>query len=67
MSIFTKPIDQITFDDVESFCKEGVRENVRVDYKKDFSYSDANKANKQVNSAESGKVRQNPQPGRNQM
>ena len=30
--MFTKPIDEITFEDVESFCKEWP-EGVRVEYK----------------------------------
>ena len=33
---FTKPIDEITFEDVESFCKES-GENVRVEYKRDIT------------------------------
>ena len=32
--MFTKPIDEITFDDVESFCKEWP-EGVRVEYKRE--------------------------------
>ena len=34
--MFTKPIDEITFEDVESFCKES-GENVRVEYKSDIT------------------------------
>ncbi|MBI3271741.1 MAG: ATP-binding protein [Planctomycetes bacterium] len=40
MSIFNKPIDQITTQDVERFCSEGVAENVRVEYKREFSSRD---------------------------
>ena len=38
--MFTKPIDEITFEDVESFCKES-GENVRVEYKKLFVVASA--------------------------
>ena len=34
--MFTKPIDEITFDDAESFCKEWA-EGVRVEYKRDIN------------------------------
>ena len=34
--MFTKPIDEITFEDVESFCKEWA-EGVRVEYKRDIN------------------------------
>ena len=34
--MFTKPIDEITFDDVESFCKEWP-ESVRVEYKQQLN------------------------------
>lgn len=37
MSIFVKPIQEITFEDVECFCNERVRENVRLEYKREFS------------------------------
>lgn len=37
MSLFTKPIDSIKLADVEDFCKEGVAENVRVEYKRELS------------------------------
>lgn len=36
MSIFTKPITEITYDDVVSFCQQGIREGVNLDYKEDF-------------------------------
>jgi hypothetical protein len=36
MSIFTKPIDKITFKDVERFCREGIPEGVKIEYKEDF-------------------------------
>ena len=34
--MFTKPIDEITFEDVESFCKEW-GEGVRVEYKREVA------------------------------
>ena len=34
--MFTKPIDEITFEDVESFCKEW-SESVRVEYKRELN------------------------------
>ena len=34
--MFTKPIDEITFEDVQSFCKEWA-EGVRVEYKSDIT------------------------------
>ena len=34
--MFTKPIDEITFKDVESFCKEWP-ESVRVEYKQQLN------------------------------
>lgn len=37
MSLFMKPIDKITFEDVDRFCAQRIRENVRVEYKRDFS------------------------------
>jgi len=43
MSLFTKPINEITIDDVETFCKQGIGEGVRMEYKKDFSGKNANK------------------------
>lgn len=39
MSIFTKPIGEITYEDVISFCQQGVGEGVSLDYKKDFPSS----------------------------
>ena len=36
--MFTKPIDEITFEDVESFCKEWA-EGVRVEYKQEITRS----------------------------
>lgn len=43
MSLFTKPINEITIDDVETFCKQGIGEGVRLEYKKDFSGKNANR------------------------
>ena len=43
MSIFSKPIDQITFEEIEAFCQQKIKENVRVEYKKDFSNNDWHK------------------------
>ncbi|MDI6733539.1 MAG: ATP-binding protein, partial [Planctomycetota bacterium] len=36
MSIFTKHINEITYDDVVSFCQQGIAEGINLDYKKDF-------------------------------
>ncbi len=36
MNIFTKPINEITFDDVVAFCQQGIKEGVNLDYKQDF-------------------------------
>ncbi len=36
MSLEYKPIDQITFDDIEKFCIQRVREGSRLDYKAQF-------------------------------
>ena len=43
MSIFLKQIDTICLDDVERFCQQGVAENVRLEYKQDFSSKGASK------------------------
>jgi hypothetical protein len=34
--MFGLPIDEITFEDVDAFCRSGVREGVLLDFKKDF-------------------------------
>lgn len=36
MSIFTKPINEITYEDVISFCQQEIGEGINLDYKKDF-------------------------------
>lgn len=36
MSLFTKPIHQIKWDDVEAFCEQRIAENAVLDYKEDF-------------------------------
>ena len=36
MSIFTKPTTEISYQDVVSFCEQGIGEGVNLDYKKDF-------------------------------
>ncbi len=36
MSIFTKPINDIFFQDVISFCEQGIGEGINLDYKRDF-------------------------------
>ena len=36
--MFTKPIDEITFEDVHSFCQEWT-EGVRVEYKREITRS----------------------------
>ncbi len=40
--LFTKPIEEITFEDIENFCKEGLEESSRLEYKRDFSSKDPN-------------------------
>jgi hypothetical protein len=40
--LFAKPIEEITFEDIENFCKEGLEESSRLEYKKDFSSKDPN-------------------------
>lgn len=37
MSIFSKSIDSVTFDDIQRFCQERVAENVRIEYKRELS------------------------------
>ncbi|HEY9773598.1 MAG TPA: ATP-binding protein [Planktothrix sp.] len=37
MSLFGKPITEISFEDIENFCAEKHPENVRLDYKEAFS------------------------------
>lgn len=34
--MFGLPIDEITFEDVDAFCRSGVREGVLLDFKRDF-------------------------------
>ena len=36
MNLWQKPIDQITFDDVDEFCAAGLEESVRLDYKAEW-------------------------------
>jgi hypothetical protein len=36
MNIFTIPIKEITYDNVISFCQQGVPEGINLDYKRDF-------------------------------
>ena len=36
MTLFTKPINDIVYDDVISFCQQGLGEGINLDYKKDF-------------------------------
>ena len=36
MSLYTKPIADITLQDVEAFCREGIQENATLDYKEAF-------------------------------
>ena len=36
MSIYTSPINEITWDNVQEFCNEKIPENSALDYKKDF-------------------------------
>jgi len=36
MNIFIKPINKITFEDVERFCQEKIGENIRIEYKEKF-------------------------------
>jgi len=37
MSLFSKNINEITFDDVISFCKLGIPESINLDYKENFT------------------------------
>jgi hypothetical protein len=39
MSIFTKPINEISFQDITSFCEQGIGEGINLDYKRDFPSS----------------------------
>jgi len=39
MSIFTEPINEISYENVISFCQQGIGESVNLDYKKDFPAS----------------------------
>lgn len=41
MSIFVKKIDEITIDDIDSFIAGKHKENIRLEYKEDFSSKDA--------------------------
>jgi hypothetical protein len=36
MSLWYKPIEQITFEDIEAFCQQGQAEGLRLDYKVDI-------------------------------
>jgi len=36
MNLFNKPINQITYEDVVTFCQLGIGEGVNLDYKEDF-------------------------------
>jgi len=36
VNLFIKPIDKIEFNDVVNFCIQGIKENIYLDYKKDF-------------------------------
>lgn len=39
MSIYTKSVDEIEYDDVVSFCQQEIAEGVNLDYKRDFPTS----------------------------
>ena len=39
MSLFTQPTNTISYDDVVSFCEQGISEGVNLDYKRDFPKS----------------------------
>src|SRR6266849_6417511 len=34
--LYVKPADQITWNDIESFCQQGLPEGAYLDYKEDF-------------------------------
>lgn len=34
--LYTKPINEISWDDIEEFCQQKIRENAYLDYKEDF-------------------------------
>lgn len=38
-SLFGKPLDDVTVDDVKQFCEKQIKEGVNLDYKKDLSSS----------------------------
>jgi hypothetical protein len=39
MSLFTKPITEITYEGVITFCQQGIGEGINLDYKRDFPSS----------------------------
>lgn len=39
MSLFTKPIFEISYQDVIAFCQQGIGESINLDYKRDFPSS----------------------------
>ena len=36
MSLFTKPITQISFEDIQNFINQKIPEGIKVEYKKEF-------------------------------
>lgn len=48
MSLFSRPLHLLTFEDVRKFCEQKVAENVRVEYKQDFSSKGDVKVAKEV-------------------
>ena len=36
MSLFTKPITQISFEDIQNFINQKIPEGIKVEYKKSF-------------------------------
>lgn len=49
MTIYQKPINEITWADVEAFCSQGIPENAVLDYKSDFPANLENTASAMAN------------------
>ena len=48
MSIFSKQIESITYEDVIRFCEQGISEGISLDYKENFSSTDNSKLAKTI-------------------
>lgn len=49
MALFTKPKNEISFEDINAFCREEIDEGIRIEYKKEFP-SDNQKTAKEISS-----------------